>query len=240
MSNKVHVLTYASHSQGYYENLINNKYNIKLITLGYGVKWNGLRDKPRAVLNYLTYIPDDDIVIFVDGFDTIIKKPMDLILQRFDEIIKDGKTKVLLSKEQCYNQQDNFFFKYFFKYFQYKVYSYKNNVIVNSGLYMGYVKNIKILLYAHKYNDNPNVDQILMNKTYPNYDFIKVDMDNRIFFNCPVYMNTQSDACFIQYPGEFNFHRIKRAVLADYNHCFRLEINLIKILIFIYLYWKFC
>ena len=59
MSNKVHVLTYASHSQGYYENLINNEYNIKLITLGYGVKWNGLRDKPRAVLNYLTYVPDD-------------------------------------------------------------------------------------------------------------------------------------------------------------------------------------
>ena len=88
---------------------------------------------------------------------------MDLILRRFNEIIKDGKTKVLLSKEQCYNQQDNFF-KYFFKYFQYKVYSYKNNVIVNSGLYMGYVKNVKILLYAHKYNDNPNVDQILMKK----------------------------------------------------------------------------
>ena len=83
MSNKVHVLTYASHSQGFYEDLIKNKYNIKLITLGYGVKWNGLRDKPRAVLNYLTYVPDDDIVIFVDGFDTIIKpfQLLDLIKQ---------------------------------------------------------------------------------------------------------------------------------------------------------------
>ena len=52
--------------------------------------------------------------------------------------------------------------------------SYKNNVIVNSGLYMGYVKNIKILLYAHKYNDNPNVDQILMNKTYFHVCLIKL------------------------------------------------------------------
>tara|TARA_Y100000816_G_scaffold50905_1_gene32470 strand:- start:829 stop:1551 length:723 start_codon:yes stop_codon:yes gene_type:complete len=240
MSKKVHVITYATHSQGFYQNLINNKYNIELITLGYGYKWNGLRDKPLAILKYIRYLPDDDIVIFVDGFDTIIKKPLNIILQRFNEIASDGKTKVLLSKEQCYNKQDNMFFRYFFKYFQYKVYSYKNNIIVNSGLYMGYVKNIKILLYPHNYNYNPNVDQILMNQIYPNYDFIKVDINNRIFFNCPVYMNTCSDACFIQYPGEFNLQRIKRAVFVDYNHCFRLEINLIKIILLVYLYYKLC
>tara|TARA_A100001015_G_C14890119_1_gene672052 strand:+ start:13 stop:735 length:723 start_codon:yes stop_codon:yes gene_type:complete len=240
MSKKVHVITYATHSQGFYQNLINNKYNIELITLGYGYKWNGLRDKPLAILNYIKYLPDDDIVIFVDGFDTIIKKPLNIILQRFNEMVSDGKTKVLLSKEQCYNKQDNMFFRYFFKYFQYKVYSYKNNIIVNSGLYMGYVKNLKILLYPHNYNYNPNIDQILMNRIYPNYDFIKVDINNRIFFNCPVYMNTISDACFIQYPGEFNLQRIKRAVFVDYNHCFRLEINLIKILLLVYLYYKLC
>lgn len=240
MSNKVHILTYATHSGGLYEQLIDNDYDINVFTLGYGVKWNGLRDKPRAVLNYLTYVPDDDIIIFLDGFDTLIKKRLDVTLRRFKEFCKDNKTKVLLSKEQCYNDQNNVFFKYFFKYFQYKVYSYKNNVIVNSGLYMGYAKNIKMLLYAHKYNDNPNVDQILMNKVYPSYDFVQVDMYNRIFFNCPVYMNSHTDACFIQYPGEFNFQRIKRAVLADYNHCFRFEINFLKLLFLFYLYCKLC
>ena len=56
MSNKVHILTYATHSGGLYEQLIDNDYDINVFTLGYGVKWNGLRDKPRAVLNYLTYV----------------------------------------------------------------------------------------------------------------------------------------------------------------------------------------
>ena len=240
MKSKIHVLTYATHTSGFYENLINNDHNIKLITLGYGVKWNGLRDKPRAVLNYLTYVPDEDIVIFLDGFDTIINKPLEIVLQRFDELTKDSKNKVLLSKEQCYNEQKNIFFKIFFKYFQYKVYNYKNNIIVNSGLYMGYVKNVKMLLYAHKYNDNPNVDQILMNKVYPQYDFIKIDMNNRIFFNCPVYMNTNSDACFIQYPGEFSYQRVRRAIMTDYNHCFRLEIFFMKLLLLLYFYFKLC
>ena len=240
MTNKIHVLTYASHSHGYYQQLINNDQNINIITLGYGVKWNGLRDKPRAVLNYLTYVPDDDIVIFLDGFDTIIKKPLNVVMQRFKELCNDNKTKVILSIEQCYNDQNNLFFKYFFKYFQYKVYSYRNNIIVNSGLYMGYVKNVKMLLYAHKYNDNPNVDQILMNRVYPNYDFVKLDMDNKIFFNCPVYMNSKSNACFIQYPGEFNFQRIKRAIFSDYKHCFRLELNFIKIMFLVYFYYRIC
>ena len=112
MSNKVHILTYATHSGGLYEQLIDNDYDINVFTLGYGVKWNGLRDKPRAVLNYLTYVPDDDIIIFLDGFDTLIKKPLDVTLRRFKEFCKDNKTKVLLSKEQCYNDQNNVFFKY--------------------------------------------------------------------------------------------------------------------------------
>jgi len=240
MTNKVHVLTYATHTQGFYEKLINNNFNIKIVTLGYGSKWGGLRDKPRAVLNYLTYVPDNDLVIFLDGFDTVINKPLETVLNRFNELIKGSEYKVLLSKEQCYNQQDNYFFKYFFKYFQYKVYSYKNNIIVNSGLYMGYVKHVKMLLYAHKYNDNPNVDQILMNKIYPNYSFIKVDTINRVFFNCPVYMNTVSDACFTQYPGEFNFQRIKRAILTDYYHCFKLEIIFVKLLLLYSFYCKLC
>lgn len=235
----IHIITYATHTYGYYNDLINNKYNINVITLGYGLKWNGLRDKPLAVLKYLENIPETDIVVFVDGFDSIINNNMNTIISKFHSLINDDKTKVILSKEQCYNKQSNLFYKLLFNYCQNKVYKHKNNVIVNSGLYMGYVKYVKQLLEHHMSNDNPNVDQILLNKIYSNYDFVKVDMNNVLFFNCPVYMDTNSDASFVQYPGVLSFQRIKRAVLQDYNHCFRSEIKIFLMLLFYLLYTYF-
>ena len=47
-----HVITYATHSYGNFEELVNNKYGIKVIVLGWGKKWKGFTDKFNAVYKY--------------------------------------------------------------------------------------------------------------------------------------------------------------------------------------------
>ena len=44
---KIHYITYATHSMGMFENLVNNKYNIEIKVLGWGTKWNGFLDKVK-------------------------------------------------------------------------------------------------------------------------------------------------------------------------------------------------
>ena len=47
------IITYATHSEGLFDELINNKYNIPIIVLGYGTKWNSFIDKFKNVYKYI-------------------------------------------------------------------------------------------------------------------------------------------------------------------------------------------
>ena len=77
------IITYATHSEGLFDELINNKYNIPIIVLGYGEKWNGFMDKFKKVYKYIKELPDKEIIVFIDGFDTRINQPYNTIKQRF-------------------------------------------------------------------------------------------------------------------------------------------------------------
>src|SRR5210317_1041969 len=68
------VVTYANKSHGLFEELIHNEYDVPVRVLGWGTKWNGFLDKYKGMVEYLKSKKDDDIVIFLDGFDTKINK----------------------------------------------------------------------------------------------------------------------------------------------------------------------
>ena len=52
------VLTYATHSDGYYEILKDqcNKFNMEFVTLGYGKKWKGYLNRYKETLDYFINI----------------------------------------------------------------------------------------------------------------------------------------------------------------------------------------
>ena len=79
----VKLITYATHSDGTFEDIKNNKFAIDVVVLGWNQKWNGFMDKFKAVRNYLNTLNPDDIAIFIDGFDTRINQPYNIIKQRF-------------------------------------------------------------------------------------------------------------------------------------------------------------
>ena len=70
--NKVHVVTVATHKQGLFDKLINNDYGIKVKVLGFGKKWSGFNMKYEEIISYMENLSDDDILIYLDGFDTEI------------------------------------------------------------------------------------------------------------------------------------------------------------------------
>ena len=180
----IYFVTYATHSEGMFEKLVNNKFNISVEVLGWGTKYTGHTDKYRGVLAYLKSRKDDDIVCFVDGFDSEIVKPESEIYMRF----RESESKVLFSNASTY---ENTFARWLFP-------PCKNGHIINTGLYMGFTKYLKVLL-QHALQSTCKDDQLNMNRLCELHDFIDVDTNERIFKNMP---NEETDACILSYPGQ--------------------------------------
>ena len=90
-----HIITVATHKDGKLQELIDNKFNYNITVLGMGQTWTGFKMKNELALEYINKLQDDDIVIFLDGFDSEIKLEPNLAVERF----KKNNYKLLFSKE---------------------------------------------------------------------------------------------------------------------------------------------
>ena len=227
-----YVLTFATHNEGTFKDIINNKYNIPVKVLGYGEKWTGFRMKFEYVYNYIQNLNDNEIVFFLDGFDSYINGDLNVAVERFrkmnekvvfslqskDSTIFPIKLNEILVKNtfgECYD-----------------------NLIANSGLYVGYVKYLKIILkdaIIQKCND----DQRNVNTLCKKYDFIKIDKNNQIFQNISnIKELNKSNSVFVQLPGIPSFNRITRGIFEYIQFIFKYIVLLfliILILIFVYI-----
>ena len=168
----IHIITYATHKEGLFEELINNKFGIEIKVLGFGNKWKGFTDKFKKCYNYILKLPEDDIIIFLDGFDTKINKNK---LDELEYYLYYSGYKVIFSLERKVNNIENIFNTTIFN-------KCKNNMVANSGMYMGYNKYIQILLkdaISRKCKD----DQVNINEMCHKYNFISIDINNEIFEN---------------------------------------------------------
>ena len=136
--------------------------------MGYGTKWNGFIDKFKKVYKYIKELPDEEIIVFIDGFDTHINQPYNIIKQRFLNLNSD----IVLSKESAI----------FGNYITKKLFgTCKDNVIANSGLYMGYNKDIKNLLKYILETEYSNDDQRNLNEVCSKFNNIKIDKKKHYF-----------------------------------------------------------
>jgi hypothetical protein len=221
------IITYATHSYGYFDELIKNP---NVIALGMGTKWQGFTYKAKVILDYINNLPDDEIVIIVDGFDTIIKKTEGL-----EDKFKSMDCGILVSKE------DNSGFskimpRFIEDYIKKRVFGFcKDNSIANSGLLMGYIKYIKEV-YKIMGSDISDDDQRNLNKSCSTLPFLKIDINHEIFENCSSKKQVEnSKAYFCQIPGEMSFTRTLRA-LAEYPKYLIPEILIFVLIIIIIIY----
>ena len=229
--NNVKVLTVATHSYGFFEKMVNNDYGITVEVLAYGKKWTGFRMKLQEVYNRIKDLPDDNIVIFLDGFDTIIRGKLNVAVERF----KKMKCPILFSNEVNFSTKLR-------SYIGTRVFgTCHDNKTANSGLYMGYVKYLKqLLIYALQ--SSCKDDQCVINSLCRYVDYIKIDVNNEIFHNIKYGTEKEafakSNAIFFQIPGLPSVKRNIRGI-QDLSQFFIIEITLLFIsLIFIFFYLK--
>lgn len=183
----VNVITIATHNLGYFEIMKKSakRHNIDIKILGWGQKYDGHIFKPRNMLKYLKSLPENnnDIIIFVDGFDSIFVDNLESIIKKF----KKMNVPILVSEENRF-----FMFNIIASLRLLKNLSSceRNNkkYYINSGMYIGYRKPlINLLNDILKLSKILNVsqsDQMLMQKLCKKHKLV-TDINNKIFYNIP-------------------------------------------------------
>lgn len=192
----IEIVTYANKSHGLFEKLIHNKFNAKVTVLGMGTVWNGYQDKTRGMVEYLKTKRDDDIVVFLDGFDSlIVRDPVDVA-----KIFKSMNCKVLVSKDP-----GGWIGRTIFGTCGDSEYT------ANAGMYIGYAKQLLEVLSESERMQCTD-DQINLNVICRTRDFIKLDEECVIFRNIAVSEEDPThNAIFVSYPATINVHRYARA-----------------------------
>jgi hypothetical protein len=219
------VVTYATHREGTLEKLVNNDFNVHVEVLGMGKKWNGYTDKSIGVLEFCKTLDPDEVVVFVDGFDSIIHRSPDNVEREF----KKMKCGVLFSKVSPYNNP-------LFNYCMLMMFgTCKNRVIANAGMYMGYAKYM-IDFITKSLENSKGDDQRDINNTCGRVNYVCIDEKCKIFKNLnggsvdDKELLTGVEAPFVSFPGQMTYSRLKRSP-REYYKFFILEIfTLISIL----------
>ena len=218
----LHIATVATHSERYLpvlEKMVKDK-GTKLHKLGFGKKYKGHFMKDLEMIDFLKPLPKNDIVVFLDGFDTLMLSNTNEILEKFK---RTGK-KMILSVE---NVKSSFLMhSYNFQKVREK--------FINTGLYIGYcgyVLNFLEEMYSREYDKKSNQAtwSSFLNKGQNKIDleYFDVDRDSSLFLNhsftCNnkfvydedlrrIVMEDNTKPCFIQGNGVVNMNdMIKKA-----------------------------
>lgn len=178
---KTHIITVSTGSELYFPYLIDSckKNGQELTVLGYGEKWTGFTFKFDKMIQYLKKLNQNDIVCFIDGYDVICARNLDELTNVFLQIKKIHNCKIVIAENKI--KIDNFFNSYNYI----NVRRYFGNckkISINSGTYIGHVKDILYILEQIYTGDNTLDDQQILTKyckKSPND--IYIDINNELF-----------------------------------------------------------
>lgn len=202
------IITYATHSQGKFDQLLQNYPSIHVG--GFGTKWNGFMDKIRFVHDFASKCKPEHIVIFLDGFDTSINKPPTLAVKRF----KRKGCRILLSHGTIESTM--------WRAGRRRIFGVNDYTVANSGLYMGYARDISALT-AEMIKCDVTDDQRALNIiTHRRHDFdIKIDYDHCVFYNTTFSDRDgsviDSDAVFLGFNATLGFDKASVRKVLGYS-----------------------
>jgi hypothetical protein len=200
---KIHIVTVATKSKGYLPVLDQQvKENGLILTkLAQDKEYKGHYMKDLEMMDYLRNVPKNDIVIFLDGFDTLMLAEPEEVIRKF----KNFDTKLLLSIENIGG----------LSFIHDAVFERIDGHYLNSGLYMGYAGfMLKFLedMYKDEYDKKSNQKTWMRHlnrlKTVNKLEGIKFDTASDVFLNHSFSTNN--------YP----ILKEKRIILYDSKPCF--------------------
>lgn len=208
MTARYHVVTYATHSQGMFPALLNNRYDIHVNVLGWGQSWHGYTDKIQGVHDFCSRIPETDIVIFLDAFDTVINKHPDIAVAQFLKM--QPLHGILVSVEKLHAMWP-FYRRQFGENFL--------KCRINPGMYMGYAGRLHRFLHRTLQQATGD-DQRAFNNCC---EYVTRDTSTFIFHNIGVGFKTcpqvdHLDAAFVSFPGSGGCGSAAARLAAYYHH----------------------
>lgn len=165
-------ITFATHEERMLPLLIESakRNNINLEIFGKNKTWKNYGNKMYEINNYIKNIPDEEIIVFFDAFDTVILTDEKEFLKKFNIInnkIKDVNKKDLIfaNGRNCIK-----YLKYLF-------------LETNGGLFIGKARKMKFLFNKihKKYNWNKQGSGDVLLERYKKYFFI--DNSYELFYN---------------------------------------------------------
>lgn len=196
------VVTYATHSEFMFDELSSRV--PFLVVGGWGTKWRGFMEKIEFVRKYAEKQKEDHIIIFVDGFDTrVIKDPV-LAVERFKT--EFSSCRALFSYGVVESET--------FRACRRRVFGVKRGPVANSGLYIGYAKDLHELMCSIK-DVGDTDDQRALNTVLASWKKSRVciDLQQRIFRNLSyeerhnASIVADSEAVFLGYNGSITMSR---------------------------------
>ncbi len=181
---KLHLVTVATHSEGYLpvlEQQVKEK-GMELRKLGWGKKYSGHFMKDMEMMEFLEKdARSGDLIIFVDGFDSLILGDKEEIVQKF----QDTGAKMLFSVENVTP---------YLSYIHAAVFERVSGKYINSGLYMGerdfmlkFLKDIYHPKDGGDFNRESNqvnwCNQLRKLKMKNGLEGIELDVDSKLFLN---------------------------------------------------------
>lgn len=211
------IITVATHSQAYFPVLQESakRHGIGLIVLGWGQKWSGFGWKLQQLKNYLDSLPQDEIIVVLDAFDTLISSNIGEIEKKFGNI----NTNMLCASERKHHS-------YIFNLAYEKIFNNRNGypqtptpyIYLNAGAWISFAGYALNLLKMVNIKNTTN-DQELFTYLYLN-GYISIDYGCEIFTcireeNDLLYINqifqnkfTKTYPCIIHAPADVSMKKI--------------------------------
>jgi len=174
----LHLITVATHSERYLPVLEKQaqKNGVKLVKLGMGKKYIGHYMKDLETMEYLKTINRDDVVAFVDGFDSLMLAHKDEVMAKFNET----GAELLLSVENIGA----------LSFIHSTVFERVKGKYLNTGLYMGkagFLLDFLEEMYKTEYNKQSNqktwCSHLFKLDREGKFDGIKLDNESKVFLN---------------------------------------------------------
>jgi hypothetical protein len=164
------LVTIATHSECYFPYLKKSceRYDSELIILGWGQKWTGYSLKFQLLQSFLKDLDDEEILCFIDSFDVIMLRSLKELEYTFKNFSRDTGTRVVIGYDRTYYKIIELIGSIYF--------GTVNGYTINSGTYIGYVKDLKNIINSI-YSDPKLDDQKLLTeycRKNPNQIYIDI------------------------------------------------------------------
>jgi len=177
---KTHIITVATNSELYFPYLVDSckKNGIPLTVLGYGEKWSGFSFKFDKIIQYLKKLDPNDIVCFIDGYDVICVRDLREITDVFLQLKKRTNCKIVVAENKIIT---NNIYYFCLSINEKIVFDKCKNKFLNTGQYIGHVKDILYVLEQVYTGDNTLDDQkIMVQYCKSNPNDIYIDLKNEL------------------------------------------------------------